>query len=65
VNNFRVVVSLDSIGRAFAVEVDLQSVRALDSKPLIMDQPLPQKFPVQPSQEKPLDPRRISSATRR
>jgi len=65
VNNTRVVISLDSIGRAFAVEVDLQSVRALDSKPLIIDRPLPQKFPVQPSQEKPLDTRRISSGTRR
>jgi len=64
VNNTRVVVSLDSIGRAFAVEVDLQSVRALDSKPLIIDRPLPQKFPVQPSQEKPLGPRRISGTRR-
>ena len=64
-NNTRVVVSLDSIGRAFAVEVDLQSLRALDSKPSIVDQPLPQKFPVQPSRERPLDPRRISSGTRR
>ena len=65
VNNTRVVISLDSIGRAFAVEVDLPSVRALDRKPLIIDQALPQKFPVQPSQEKPLDPRHISSGTRR
>src|SRR5438270_2634042 len=62
VNNTRAVVSLDSIGRAFAVEVDLPSVRALDSKLLVT---LPQKFPVQPSQPKPLDPRRISSGTRR
>jgi hypothetical protein len=65
VNNTRVVVSLDSIGRAFAVEVDFQSVRALDSKSLIIDPALPQKFPVQHSQEKPLDTRRISSGTRR
>jgi transcription antitermination factor NusG len=65
VNNTRVVVSLDSIGRAFAVEVNLESVRALDRKPLIIDRPLPEKFPVQPSQEKPVDSRRISSGTRR
>jgi transcription antitermination factor NusG len=65
VNNTRVVVSLDSIGRAFAVEVDLQSVRALDSKPLIIDQPLPQKFPAQPSQDQPIEIQRISSGTRR
>jgi transcription antitermination factor NusG len=64
VNNSRVVVSLDSIGRAFAVEVDLQSVRELDSKPLIIDLPLPEKFLVQPSQEKPLDTRRISGTRR-
>jgi transcription antitermination factor NusG len=65
VNNTRVVVSLDSIGRAFAVEVDLQSVRVLDSKPLIIDQPLPQKFPAQPSQDQPIEIQRISSGTRR
>jgi transcription antitermination factor NusG len=65
VNNTRVVVSLDSIGRAFAVEVDLQSVRALDSKPLIIDQPLLQKFPAQPSQDQPIEIQRISSGTRR
>jgi transcription antitermination factor NusG len=65
VNNTRIVVSLDSIGRAFAVEVDLESVRALDSKPLIIDGSLPQKFPVQPSQEEPMDLPRSSSGVRR
>jgi transcription antitermination factor NusG len=63
--NTRVVVSLDSIGRAFAVEVDLESVRALDNKPLVIDGSLSQKLPAQPSQQEPLDIRRISSGTRR
>jgi transcription antitermination factor NusG len=65
VNNTRVVVSLDSIGRAFAVEVDLESVRTLDSKPLIIDAPSLQRFPAQPSPQEALDIRRISSGTRR
>jgi len=65
VNNTRVVVSLDSIGRAFAVEVDLESVRALNSKPLVIDGPLPQKFPAQMSEDEPIDLPRISSGTRR
>lgn len=65
VNNTRVVVSLDSIGRAFAVEVDLESVRALNRKPLVIDGPLPQKFPVQMSEDEPIDLPRISSGTRR
>jgi transcription antitermination factor NusG len=65
VNNTRVVVSLDSIGRAFAVEVDLESVRALGSKCLGIDGPSPRKFAAQPSQGEPLDPRRISSGVRR
>ena len=65
VNNTRVVVSLDSIGRAFAVEVDLESVRALNSKPLVIDGPLPQKFPVQMSEDEPIDLPRISSGARR
>jgi transcription antitermination factor NusG len=65
VNNTRVVISLDSIGRAFAVEVDFESVRALDSKPLIIDAPSLQKFPAQSSQQEVLDIRRISSGTRR
>ncbi len=65
INNTRVVVSLDSIGRAFAVEVDLESVRALDNKSLIIDGP-PGKFPAQRTQKEPLvDIRRISSGTRR
>jgi transcription antitermination factor NusG len=64
VNNTRVVVSLDSIGRAFAVEVDLESVRALNSKPLVIDGPLPQKFPVQMSEDEPIDLQRISSGAR-
>ncbi|MBZ5491707.1 MAG: UpxY family transcription antiterminator [Acidobacteriia bacterium] len=65
VNNTRVVVSLDSIGRAFAVEVDLESVRTLKSTPLVIDRPLPQKFPVQMSEDEPIDLPRISSGTRR
>jgi transcription antitermination factor NusG len=66
VNNTRVVVSLDSIGRAFAVEVDLESVRALDNKSLLIDGPSLQKFPAQPSHQEPLvDIRHISSGTRR
>jgi len=65
VNNTRIVVSLDSIGRAFAVEVDLESVLALDTKPLVIDGSSPQKFPAQPSQEVPSGIRRISSGVRR
>jgi len=64
VNNTRVVVSLDSIGRAFAVEVDLESVRALENRPLVIDGPGPSKFPAQPAQDQP-DIQRISSGVRR
>jgi len=64
INNTRVVVSLESIGRAFAVEVDLQSVRALESRPLVIDSSLPEKFSAQPSEEQPIDLRRISSGGR-
>jgi transcription antitermination factor NusG len=64
VNNTRIVVSLDSIGRAFAVEVDLESVRALENWPLVTDGPAPTKFPAQPSQGQ-LDIQRISSGVRR
>lgn len=63
VNNTRVVVSLDSIARAFAVEVDLESVRALD-RPFVTDGP-PTKFPAQSLQGQPTDIRRISSGDRR
>ncbi len=65
VNNTRVVVSLDSIGRAFAVEVDLGSVRALESRSLVVDGSSPEKFPAQPSQEELIDIPRISSGGRR
>ena len=65
VNNSRVVVSLDSIGRGFAVEVDLESVRALENKPLVTDAPaIPPKFSAQPSENQPMDIRRISSLRR-
>lgn len=64
VNNTRVVVSLDSIGRAFAVEVDLESVRVLEGRSLGHDNPSP-RFPVQPSEDQPIDLRRISSGFRR
>jgi transcription antitermination factor NusG len=65
VNNTRVVVSLDSIGRAFAVEVDLESVRALESRPLLIDGSSPQKFSAQPSEDQLIDLRHISSGGRR
>lgn len=65
VNNTRIVVSLDSIGRAFAVEVDLESALALDTKALVIDRLSPQKFSAQPSQEVPSEIRRISSGVRR
>jgi transcription antitermination factor NusG len=65
VNNTRVVVSLDSIGRAFAVEVDLGSVRDLESRPLVIDGLSREKFPAQPSQEEPMDLPRIRSGDRR
>lgn len=65
VNNTRVVVSLDSIGRAFAVEVDLESVRALESRPLLIDGSSPTKFAAQPSEDQRIDLRRISSGGRR
>ena len=65
INNTRVVVSLDSIGRAFAVEVDFQSVRALESRPLAIDGSSPQKFPAQPSEDQPIDLPRISFGGRR
>ena len=65
VNNSRVVVSLDSIGRAFAVEVDLESVRALENKLLVTDPPaMPPKFSAQPSENQPMDIRRVSSLRR-
>ncbi len=65
VNNSRVVVSLDSIGRGFAVEVDLESVRALENKPLVTDaSAIPPKFSAQPSENQPMDIRRISSLRR-
>ena len=64
VNNTRVVVSLDSIGRAFAVEVDLESVRPLENRPSVTDR-APTKFPAQPAQGELIDIRRISSAGRR
>lgn len=64
VNNTRVVISLDSIGRAFAVEVDLQSVRVLESRSLVDDSPSP-KFPVLRSEGQPTGFRRISSGFRR
>ena len=65
INNTRVVVSLDSIGRAFAVEVNLESVRALESRPLVIDGSSTQKFSAQPSEEQPIDLRRVSSGCRR
>lgn len=65
VNKTRVVVSLESIGRAFTVEVDLESVRSLESKPLVIDGASPQKFSAQPSEDEPIDFRRISSGGRR
>jgi transcription antitermination factor NusG len=64
VNNTRVVVSLDSIGRAFAVEVDLESVRPLENRPSVTDR-APTKFPAQPAQGELIDTRRISSGGRR
>lgn len=64
VNNTRVVVSLDSIGRAFAVEVDLESVRALESRPLVIDGDAP-KFSAHRSEDQPIDILRISSGGRR
>jgi len=64
INNTRVVVALDSIGRAFAVEVDFESVKALENRPFDTDGP-PTKFPAQPLQGQPLDVRRISSGVRR
>ncbi len=63
VNNARVVISLDSIGRGFAVEVDLESVRALENKALIADGSAPPKFPAQPLQNQSID-RRISPVRR-
>jgi transcription antitermination factor NusG len=65
INNTRVVVSLDSIGRAFAVEVDLESVRALENKPLATDGPGPIKFPAKPSHDQQINIPRISSSGRR
>jgi transcription antitermination factor NusG len=65
VNNTRVVVSLDSIGRAFAVEVDLESVRALENSPLVANSSAPIKFPAKPSQDQQIDIPRISSGGRR
>lgn len=44
VNQARVVVSLDSIGRGFAVEVDMCSIRPCEETNLSA---LPQRFPVQ------------------
>jgi transcription antitermination factor NusG len=64
VNNTRVVVSLDSIGRGFAVEVDLESVRALENGPLVSDGPMPPKFSAQPSQNRSIALRWISSVRR-
>jgi transcription antitermination factor NusG len=64
-NNTRVVVSLDSIGRGFAVEVDIESVRVLENRPLVTDGRSPLKFPAQPSQDEPIDTQRISSGVRR
>lgn len=64
VNNARVVISLESIGRGFAVEVDLESVRALEANPYVADEPAPPKFPAQPSQNRPMDFHRISSVRR-
>ena len=64
VNNTRVVVSLDSIGRAFAVEVDLESVRPLENRSSVLDGP-PTKFPAQSLQGQPTDIRRVSSGDRR
>lgn len=62
VNNTRVVVSIDSIGRGFAVEVDLESVRVLENKPVVGDaSAAPPKFP---AQSHPIDVRRISSLRR-
>lgn len=65
VNKTRVVVSLESIGRAFTVEVDLESVRSLESRPLVIDGVSPQKFSAQSSEDEPIDFRRISSGGRR
>lgn len=66
VNNTRVVVSLDSIGRGFAVEVNLESVRALEDKPLVPDGLVaPPKFPAQPSQSQLVDLRRTSTGVQR
>lgn len=65
VNNTRVVVSIDSIGRGFAVEVDLESVRVLENKPVVGDaSAAPPKFPAHPSQSHPMDVHRISSLRR-
>ena len=65
VNNARVVISLDSIGRGFAVEVGLESVRALENKPLVTDAPaIPPKFSAQPSENQLTDIHRISSLRR-
>jgi len=65
VNNTRVVVSLDSIGRAFAVEVDFESVRALESRPLVIERSSSSpKFPAKSSQDQPPDIPRISSVRR-
>jgi transcription antitermination factor NusG len=64
VNNTRVVVSLDSIGRAFAVQVELESVRALESKPLVTNGPASIKFPAKSSQDQQIDVPRISSGGR-
>jgi transcription antitermination factor NusG len=65
INNTRVVVSLDSIGRAFAVEVDIESVRVLEPKPLVTHGPELLKFPAKSSHEQPTDIPRISSGSRR
>jgi len=65
VNNTRVVVSLDSIGRGFAVEVDLELVRTLESRPLVPDaRDMSSKFPTQSSQSQPLESHRISGVRR-
>ena len=66
VNNARVVVTLDSIGRGFAVEVDLESVRPLEDRPLTPDGPaLPSKFPARSAQSQPEGLCRISSVVSR
>jgi hypothetical protein len=56
---------LDSIGRAFAVEVDLESVRALENSPLVANSSAPIKFPAKSSQDQQIDIQRILSGGRR